>query len=197
MTGPAAIEYGRRRGQVKPGATGPITLDAMCLPANRKTARDEMNPGWKRRGFAGVLLLALLFSLWAVPAFADSDVVVIGHPGIGVQTLSDQVVRDLYLGKTVQLSTGTRVEIIDLPVGHPVRNNFYIFVIGRDPGQMRAYWAKRIFTGKGTPPDTRPDERSVIRWVAAGPGRIAYVSADMVDDSVKVLLRQQVNERAR
>lgn len=151
--------------------------------------------GFHRAGIGAALVLVLLL----LPALvcADSEVVVIGHPGLGVPALGEQAIRDLYLGKTVQLGNGTRVQIIDLPLGHPVRNRFYTDVIGRDPGQMRAYWAKRIFTGKGTPPDTRPDERSVVRWVAAAPGRIAYVSADAVNDSVTVLLRQQVNVHTR
>jgi ABC-type phosphate transport system substrate-binding protein len=157
----------------------------------------RLQEGGLRRGARPALVLILLLLLAMATAHADEEVVVIGHPGLGFASLSEQTVRDLYLGKTVQLSNGTRVEIIDLPVGHPVRNRFYIYIIGRDPGQMRAYWAKRIFTGKGTPPDTRPDERSVVRWVAAAPGRIAYVSADMVDDSVMVLLRQQVNAHER
>ncbi len=156
-----------------------------------------MKPGarkpWPCLASASATIALAVLLLSSTAALADGEVVVIGHPGIGFSSLSEQTIRDLYLGKTVQLGNGTRVEIIDLPVGHPVRNRFYIDIIGRDPGQMRAYWAKRIFTGKGTPPDTRPDERSVVRWVAAGQGRIAYVSADMVDDSVKVLLRQQMD----
>lgn len=141
------------------------------------------------------LLLLLIIPQPVAADIADEEIVVIGHPRLGVEALSHQAVRDLYLGKTVQLANGTRVEIVDLPVGHAVRNSFYINVIGRDPGQMRAYWAKRIFTGKGSPPDTRPDERSVVRWVAAGQGRIAYVSASAIDDSVKVLLRQYDDEQ--
>lgn len=142
-------------------------------------------------------LLLLAQCLVGAVARADTALVVIGHPRIDIPSLGHQAVRDLYLGKTVQLANGTRVEIVDLPVGHPVRNSFYIDVIGRDPGQMRAYWAKRIFTGKGSPPETRPDERSVVRWVAASPGRIGYVGSDMVDDSVRVLLTQPIGEQSR
>ncbi len=177
---------------------GPITLNVMYQTASRSTAGERMNPGGRFcRQFGSRLLFVLLLLLWTPMAAAEFDLCVIGNPGLSVSALSEQTVRDLYLGKSVQFNNGTRVEIIDLPAGHPLRNNFYINVIGRDPGQMRAYWAKRVFTGKGSPPETRPDERSVVRWVAAGPGRIAYVSADMVDDTVKVLLRKQVNGPAQ
>lgn len=135
-----------------------------------------------------VCLAPLLF-LGSVPVFAD-DIVVIGNPRLDVSSLTEQMVGDLYLGRAVQLNTGQRVEVIDLPVGHPVRDEFYSTVLGRDPAQIRAYWAKRIFTGKGSPPAVRPDEVSVVRWVAEAPGRIGYVRASALTDDVKVLLRR-------
>ena len=54
---------------------------------------------------------------------------------------------------------------------------------------MKSYWAKRIFTGKGTPNDIQHSESDVKSWVAGGADHIGYVSASAVDDSVKVLLR--------
>jgi hypothetical protein len=124
---------------------------------------------------------------------AETEVVVIGNR-LDVAALSPQVVADLYLGRAVQLSTGQRVEVVDLPVGHPVRDEFYSRILGRDPDQIRAYWAKRIFTGKGTPPLVRGDEAAVVRWVRDAPGRIGYVSSEAVTDSVRVLLRSSGTE---
>ncbi|MCC6206637.1 MAG: phosphate ABC transporter substrate-binding protein [Gammaproteobacteria bacterium] len=133
---------------------------------------------------SGTLLSFVLLS-----AMADAGVVVIGSPGLDVSTLSEKTVRNLYLGKTVQLDNGIRVEVIDLPSGNSVRDEFYEKVIGKDTTQVKAYWAKRIFTGKGSPPDTKLDERSVVKWVNEAPGRIGYVSPDAATDSARVLLR--------
>lgn len=131
---------------------------------------------------------ALLLCLVAAVLPARAEIVVIGNSRLGVSSLSPQMVNDLYLGRAVQLSTGQRVEVVDLPAGHPAQEEFYA-MLGRDPTQIRAYWAKRIFTGKGSPPASRADEAAVIRWVAEAPGRIGYVRAQVVTDSVKVLLR--------
>lgn len=141
------------------------------------------------------LAFAVFFSLGlrAAPV-AAAEVVVIGNPQLDVSSLSVQMVADLYLGRAVQLSTGQRVEVVDLPPGHPVRDEFYLRILGRDPDQIRAYWAKRIFTGKGTPPLVRGDEAAVLRWVAAEPGRIGYVSRKAVTDSVQVLLSRNGTE---
>lgn len=134
----------------------------------------------------GVVLCGVLLS-----AVADAEVVIIGSADIDVPVLSERTISNLYLGKTVQLDNGLRVAVIDLPSGHAVRNEFYEKVIGKDPTQIRAYWAKRIFTGKGSPPETRLDERAVVKWVNDAPGRIGYVSAAVVDESVRVLLRKE------
>jgi ABC-type phosphate transport system substrate-binding protein len=137
---------------------------------------------------AGYVTAALL-SCALLPA--DAAVVVIGSRDIDVASLNEKTVRNLYLGKTVQLDNGTRVEVIDLPSGNAVRDEFYEKVIGKDSTQIKAYWAKRIFTGKGSPPATRFDEHMVIKWVSEAPGRIGYVSAAATDNSVKVLLRKE------
>lgn len=135
-------------------------------------------------------LVGMVLSFVMLSAMAEAAVVVIGSPDIEVPSLSDKTVRNLYLGKTVQLDNGVRVEVIDLPSGNSVRDEFYEKVVGKDTTQVKAYWAKRIFTGKGSPPDTKLDERAVIKWVSEAPGRIGYVSPEAVNDTVRVLLRR-------
>jgi ABC-type phosphate transport system substrate-binding protein len=136
------------------------------------------------------IAIALVLGLSPL-SYPAADIVVIGNSQIGISSLSEQAVTDLYLGRLAQLGSGQRVEVVDLPPGHPARDEFYTQVLGRDPTQIRAYWAKRIFTGKGTPPATRPDEKAVIKWVSEAPGRIGYVRSEALDDAdVKVLLRK-------
>ena len=132
-----------------------------------------------------------LMSCMLMTALADAEVVVIGSSDIDIAALSEKTVRNLYLGKTVQLDNGTRVEVIDLPSGNVVRDEFYVKLIGKDPTQIKAYWAKRIFTGKGSPPETRFDEAAVIKWVNEGAGRIGYVGAGAANGGVKVLMRKE------
>ena len=147
--------------------------------------------GKHNRTLRAVACLALSLCMGAAMSLVRAEIVVIGNPRLDVASLNEQMISDLYLGRAVQLSTGQRVEVVDLPAGHPAREEFYSQVLGRDPAQIRAYWAKRIFTGKGTPPATRPDEAAVVRWVAGAPGRIGYVRSHAVTNSVKVLLRQE------
>ncbi len=134
-----------------------------------------------------LLVAALLLGL---SALAWGEVVVIGNQADEVGSLGEDQVAELFLGKTSKLPDGTVAEVVDLPAGNPVRGEFYSKVLHKTERQIRAYWAKRVFTGKGTPPETLPDEHAVVDWVAAGRGRIGYVSAGAVNDKVRVLLRK-------
>ena len=141
------------------------------------------------RGASVLMLAALLTS--AASATARAEVVVIGNKAGPVSTMTEKQVNDIYLGKVANLPDGSPVEFVDLPPDHPVRDEFYEKVTGKDAAQIKAYWAKRVFTGKGTPPETKPSENAVVQWVSGGSGRIGYVSAGAVDGSVRVLLRKQ------
>lgn len=143
----------------------------------------------KNKRIAALKALGAAALFWGAGTTAGAEVLVIGSAGSGVSRLSGSDVEELYLGKAVQLPDGTRAEVVDLPGGHPVRDEFYQKVIGKDPSQIKAYWAKRIFTGKGSPPDTKPSEDAVVQWVADKPGRIGYVSPSADTESVSVLLK--------
>ncbi len=135
------------------------------------------------RVVAAVLLLGLA-------AMAHGEVAVIGNKSASVGSLGEDQVAQLFLGKASKLPDGTVAEVVDLPAGNPVRYEFYNKVLHKTERQVRAYWAKRIFTGKGSPPATLPDEQAVVDWVAGGKGRLGYVSGSAVSDRVKVLLRK-------
>ncbi|MBI5451688.1 MAG: phosphate ABC transporter substrate-binding protein [Gammaproteobacteria bacterium] len=132
-------------------------------------------------------LLALLSSMAA--ASARAEVVVVGNLSMSADALSQEEVKEFYLGKLQRMGDGVAVEVIDLPDGNDTRDEFYLKAMGKTSNQIKAYWAKRVFTGKGAPLRTLPHDLAVMKWVAAKVGRIGYVDANVADDSVKVLLR--------
>lgn len=122
-------------------------------------------------------------------AFANAGFAVIGNPGDEFATLSEQQVKDIYLGKLSILPGGTIVKAADLGDSNAVRNEFYLKITGKNPTQIKTHWAKLVFADKGTPPVALQDDNAVKQWVAAKRGRIGYVSDSAVDNTVKVLLR--------
>ena len=83
---------------------------------------------------------------------------------------------------------GTIIAINQLE-GSPVRAAFDESVLGKSSSQIKSYWSKLMFTGKGTPPQEVQSDAEVKQLVAANPSIIGYVDASLVDDSVKVLLK--------
>lgn len=94
---------------------------------------------------------------------------------------------ELFMGKSSALPDGRRAVPIDQPESSPVREEFYYKLTGKSPAQVRAYWAKLSFTGKGTPPRTASNGAEARKTVASTPGAISYVSKADLDPSVKVV----------
>lgn len=131
-------------------------------------------------------LTALLIALGSTAARAE--LAVIAHPDTAVAGISADELARIYLGKTGTLPNGQRVTPVDQAEGSPARAKFYRRVVGMDARELKSYWSKLMFTGKGKPPQSLPDGRAVREWVAGHPGSLGYVDGTQVDGSVKVLL---------
>ena len=110
---------------------------------------------------------------------------------MGVDSITSTEAADIFLGKLTKLPDGTRVTVIEHKDGDPVKDEFYEKVVGKTPSQLKAYWAKLVFTGEGVPPKEYAGDKSVLERVAATPGGIGYVSDKPGDNSVKVLFEEK------
>ena len=127
--------------------------------------------------FAGALL-ALLAS--ASPAM-DQSVAVIINPK-NANTPSQEQIANIFLGKSNDLLG------VDQPEGRSVREDFYQKVTGKNGTQLKAYWAKLVFTGKAQALKELTSDLEVKRFVASTPNAIGYIDKGVVDGSVKVVM---------
>jgi ABC-type phosphate transport system substrate-binding protein len=104
-----------------------------------------------------------------------------------IKSLSKSQVSDLFLGKSSRFPDGVLAVPIDLAEGSSQRAEFYARLDGRSAAQMKAYWSKIIFTGRGLPPDAVANDAEMKARVAANPAAIGYIDGSMVDASVRVL----------
>jgi ABC-type phosphate transport system substrate-binding protein len=125
--------------------------------------------------------------LFFVLQTASAGVVVIGNSGLGVDSISKSEAADIFLGKMKKLADGTQITVIEHKDGDPVKDEFYDKVVGKTTSQLKAYWAKLVFTGEGVPPKEYGGDKAILDHVSATPGAIGYVSDGSVDKSVKVL----------
>lgn len=118
---------------------------------------------------------------------AAADIAVVVHPSNANAVSGDDLSR-LFLGRAASFADGSKATPLNLAEGSAAREEFDNKALSRSSSQLKAYWSKLVFTGKGTPPKELPDDAAVKAAVAADPGAIGYISSASVDSSVKVVV---------
>lgn len=130
---------------------------------------------------------ALLLLLLASPLLQAQDpLVVVVSQHSPVQQLSREDLSALYLGNLMTHETTHALRALDLTDGE-VRDNFYTYLLGRSRNQMRAYWSRMVFTGKGKPPRAL-DTAAIIEALQNDPNLIAYLPSGQLPTSLRPLL---------
>lgn len=119
---------------------------------------------------------------------STADVVVVVSAKSPVTALSVDQASEIFLGRVAKLSGAGAVVPVDQGEGSAAREAFYLKAAGKNAAQLKAYWSKKIFTGKGMPPEDAGNDAGVKAMVAANPGLIGYIDKDALDARVKALL---------
>lgn len=130
--------------------------------------------------------LALLSLLTCLTVHASDELVVVINQASPVQQLSHAAVSALYLGNLGTHEANHNLKPLDLQDGD-VRDAFYEQLLGRSRSQMRAYWSRMVFTGKGKPPRayTADEARQAL---LANPELITYLPRSQLDATLRPLL---------
>jgi ABC-type phosphate transport system substrate-binding protein len=119
---------------------------------------------------------------------AVADIAVIVHPA-NTANLSAHTIARIFLGKEKTFDGSVRAIPIDQRISTRIYEDFARVILRRQPQQVKAYWAQKLFTGKGTPPrgDLKPSD--VKKLVASNPSFIGYIDSSQLDDSVRTTYR--------
>jgi ABC-type phosphate transport system substrate-binding protein len=101
--------------------------------------------------------------------------------------VSKSQLADIFLGKTNRFPDGTQATPVDQAEGSAARDEFYDKIVGKTAAQIKAYWSKIIFTGRGQPPPTVSSASEMKKRVSENPAAIGYLDSSMVDDSLRVV----------
>lgn len=123
-------------------------------------------------------LMALALSATIGSALAQVAVVGAKSP---TGAMSKEQVADAFMGKAAG------IEPVDQVENNPIREDFYSKVIGKSASQMKSYWAKLSFTGKGTPPKELTSSAEIKKALDGNPKAIGYIEKSAVDAGVKVV----------
>lgn len=123
-----------------------------------------------------------------ISQLAFAEVAVIVHPS-NANALDEAAVSKIFLGREKSFADGKSVVPLSLVESSPASTAFNDAVLKKSSSQLKAYWSKLVFTGKGTPPKEIATDEEMIKLVATNPSVIGYVDASKVDGSVKVAMK--------
>jgi ABC-type phosphate transport system substrate-binding protein len=127
-------------------------------------------------------ILSILALAAMTASSAQAELVVIVNAKSPAASMTPDEVANVYLGKD------PRYAPLDLPESAQARADFYKKVTGKDSAQVKALWARLVFTGKMQPPKEVPSASDALKYVAGNDKAIAYVEKSAVDSSVKAVL---------
>lgn len=117
----------------------------------------------------------------------SAEIAVIVHPDNAAE-ISKSDVSKIFLGKAKKFPGGETAMPVTQEAG--VKDEFNDKVLSKSSAQVKAFWSKLVFTGKGTPPKELASDDEVKNMVSKNPNLIGYIDVSAVDDSVKVVLKQ-------
>jgi ABC-type phosphate transport system substrate-binding protein len=129
----------------------------------------------------------LCLGTWFCAAPAVAEVAIIAHPEFAAESATVEDIKRLFLGKASSIA-GDEATPIDQKSGGAEWVQFYDLVVKKNASQLRAYWSRLVFTGKGKPPKVLDGDAEVVKAVAGDAMLIGYVDVNAVTSDVKILL---------
>jgi ABC-type phosphate transport system substrate-binding protein len=134
-----------------------------------------------------VALKIMVLAMCLGGSLARAEVVAVVSAQSPIPALTQAQIADIFLGKLTRLPGGLLAVPLDQVEGSPTRDEFYQRVTGKSPAQLKAFWSKLIFTGRGRPPKAVADSSQVLKYVRENPAAIGYVERKYADASVRIL----------
>ena len=128
------------------------------------------------------LILSTALLLFSTLVHSET-VVVIASASSPVSKLDKEQVANLFLGKSSSYPDGSAAVPIEQTDGSTAHEEFHKNVTEKSASQLKSYWSKMIFSGKGTAPKEVANNTELLKLVAANPTMIGYVDKNALDKS--------------
>lgn len=130
-------------------------------------------------------LFAVLMTL--VVSSARAEIVVVVGVSSPIAQLSREEVINIFMGRYRLLPAGAAVVPVEPGADTASRRSFYASLLGKSVADIRAYWARLVFSGRTSPPDEVPNDGDVVARVAKDPLALGYVDRQAVTSRVRVV----------
>ena len=131
--------------------------------------------------------LLLNTSLLLSIATAQSEPVVVVSATSPVSKLDKEQVANLFLGKSSSYPDGNAAVPIEQTDSASAHEEFHKSITEKSASQLKSYWSKMIFSGKGTAPKEVSSNAELFKLLASNPAMIGYVDKTAADKTVKVV----------
>ncbi len=134
-----------------------------------------------------LLISLLLIGSFSTAPLAEDALVVIGHSTLQKTDLA--TLQRLYTGRVVSLNQQPATPL-NLPPGHPLREQFLANILAQNEEQYSGYWLVRRYVGKGAPPQEMSSPEEIIRAVSTTPGAIGYLPLSKVPAGSNIIFKR-------
>ncbi|MCV2885279.1 phosphate ABC transporter substrate-binding protein [Aestuariibacter sp. AA17] len=134
-------------------------------------------------------MIRLLLATFIFTTFmTHADVHVVVHPS-NADTFDVTTVSRIFMGKNKSFPSGQPAIPVNQTGNKALLEEFNDKVLNKSSSQIKAYWSKLLFTGKGQPPQQVVSEAEIVDLVSKNPNIIGFVSGDSAQNSnLKVVL---------
>jgi len=135
-----------------------------------------------------IISFVILLPVVCILGQAQAELAIIAHKSNANANMDPSDLARIFLGKSGNFPSGDTAVPIDQVDSSPVYSEFYQKVANKTPSQLKAYWSRLIFTGKGQPPRALSSAAEIKELIASNPNLVGYINSNEIDDSIKVLL---------
>jgi hypothetical protein len=139
-----------------------------------------------------ILILALLASAMAAPAYAvsDTDLAVFVNAQSRIVQMSAVEMETLFTRTQTRWDDGSPIVPLNMPPGSQTRIVFDRVVLRLDPDDVGRFWIDRRIRGLGLPPRQVGEPATIVRVVEKLNGAIGYAPEAMIAGAqVRVVAR--------
>lgn len=104
-----------------------------------------------------------------------------------INSITKKELSKLFLSKTRKLPNGKKSYLIEMQ-DKEIRSKFYEEICNKNDKQLRKYWTKMIFTGRGQPPKKIKSIDEIIEYVENNQNAISYIPSKYVNSTIKTIL---------
>ena len=119
-------------------------------------------------------LIASFTALAETPSSESTGFLVIVNAQVQESMTTEQLAH-LFLGRNISSKTGIKLKPVVMSGNLELHEKFSRKILKRSPSQLKSYWSKLVFTGKGRPPISVSSIEEMMSQVRKDASFVGYI----------------------